>query len=87
MVNTVNIRVAVIINVDLGVVFSQGFVHRAGRFWLEWVVSQVRIFQDEVGHIDAETVHSTLEPKAEHIEHDSLDLGVAPVQVRLFLEE
>jgi len=64
-----------------------GGVHDLACRGRQGVVGQIRVLEDRGDGIEPETIHPQVEPEAHHIPHCGLDLGVAPVEVRLFLEE
>lgn len=37
--------------------------------------------------VDAEAIHSAVEPEAQHVHHGRPHLGVAPIEVRLLVQE
>ncbi len=51
------------------------------------VGGQIFVFEVGVEHVQAEAVHTHVQPEAEHIQHGGADLRIAPVQVRLLRVE
>jgi len=74
--------VTAVVDVQLGVEAAEVAVH-AARPLGRRVVAQLRVLDEAVRHVDAKAVDPAIEPEAEDVEHGRLDLGVAPVQVRL----
>ena len=51
------------------------------------VIGEIRVLRQPIHHIDAETIHSSIQPEAHDAFHGLPDCRVAPVEVRLFLEK
>ena len=47
------------------------------------VDKEIGMFEINIEHIQPETIHPTLQPKAENVQHGLTDLGIAPVQIWL----
>jgi hypothetical protein len=86
LIRPVDIGVQAVHDMELRLEFAHGLVEHAGGL-VHGVIPQLRVFHDVVRDIEAKTIDTSLQPEAEGVEHRLLDLGVAPVQVRLLREE
>src|SRR5919202_5590720 len=51
------------------------------------MIQEAGVLEDRGDGVEPETVLAQVEPEAYRVPHGVLDFGVAPVEVRLFLEE
>src|SRR3954454_11974010 len=50
------------------------------------IVPELLVLQQVMDSVHPEPIHSAIEPEAQHLQHGSLHLRIAPVQVRLLLQ-
>ena len=63
------------------------FAHAGGEGRIGRIIAQVLGLDAVPQHVDAEAVDAAIEPEAQHAGHRGADVGVAPVEVGLLLEE
>ena len=86
-VDAVRVRVPAVVEVEMRAVLPHVLVQDATPGRRRRVVAKVRVLHHRVRDVDAEPVHAAFEPEFERAEHRPAHLGVAPVEVRLLLEE
>ena len=58
---------------------------RRGRPVAEVPIGEARFFDEAVCNIDAETIHTSVEPESEHTVKETPDFWVLPIEVGLAL--
>ena len=81
-VDVVQVGMALVVNMPLTVKGPHGAVMCRGVGRCRWVVAQRGVLGHEGDAVDAESVHTPVEPVAGHLEHGAPHLGMPPVEIR-----
>src|SRR5215467_7053430 len=75
-IDVMYILMSFVVKVQLQVVVAHRLVHDPCSARIRRIATQLWVLHDEVGSVDPETIHTSLQPEARDVEHGSFDLRV-----------